>query len=148
MTKEKIEQNLILKLTFDFALSIIDFCEKLDQKKKYVISMQLLKAGTAIGSNAVDAQNSANRADFIQKFKSAAKEAEQTQYWLLLCKHSDAYPDCDDLLVGVEEINSVIGKIVYSSKKKNSSNLPAEKRSSNQQSDNAIPGQQHSFSRH
>ena len=33
MTKEKIEQNLILKLSFDFALLIITFCEELDSEK-------------------------------------------------------------------------------------------------------------------
>jgi four helix bundle protein len=146
MTKEKIEQNLILKLTFDFALSIIAFCEKMDQKKKFVISMQLLKAGTAIGANAIEAQNSASKTDFIHKFKLAAKEADQTQYWLLLCQHTAAYPDCDDLLNRLQEINAVIGKIIYSSKKKNSSNLPADKRSSNQRINNGVPRKQHSLS--
>ena len=140
MRKEKIEQNTILKLSFDFALSIIEFCEKLDQKKKYVISMQLLKAGTAIGANAIEAQNSANRADFINKFRAAAKEADQTQYWLLLCNHTAAYPDCDELLARIEEIGNVINKIIYSSKKKNSSNLPVDKQNSTKQFSDVVSG--------
>jgi len=85
MTKEKIDQNLILKLSFDFALLIITFCEKIDTEKKYVISSQLLKSGTSVGANAMEAQNGENKADFIHKFKIAAKEAEEAQYWLLLC---------------------------------------------------------------
>ncbi len=119
MTKEKIEQNLILKLTFDFSLMVITFCERLESAKKYVIARQLFKSGTSIGANAMEAQNSESKADFIHKFKIAAKEAEETQYWLLLlCDYSKTYPDCKELLAKIEEINNVIGKIISSSKKK------------------------------
>jgi four helix bundle protein len=117
MIKEKIEQNLILKLSFDFALLLIEFCEKLETERKYVIARQLLKSGTSIGANAMEAQNAESKADFIHKFKVAAKEAEETQYWLLLCDYSNNYPDCKVLLVKIEEINNVIGKIISSSKK-------------------------------
>ena len=118
MTKEKIEQNLVLKLSFDFALSIIAFCEQLEDEKKYVIARQLLKSGTAIGANAMEAQNSESKADFIHKFKIAAKEAEETQYWLLLCDYSKTYPNCKGLLAEIDAINNVVGKIISSSKKK------------------------------
>jgi hypothetical protein len=37
MTKEKIEQNLVLKPSINFSLSIIDFCEGLDANKKYLL---------------------------------------------------------------------------------------------------------------
>jgi four helix bundle protein len=118
MVKEKIEQNPILKLTFDFSLLIIAYCEKLDADKKYVIARQLLKSGTSIGANAMEAQNAESPADFIHKFKIAAKEAGETQYWLLLCHYSLGYPDCKNLLSKIEEINKVIGKILFSSKRK------------------------------
>lgn len=119
MNKEKIEQNLVLKLSFDFSLLIIEFCEKLELSKKYVIARQLLKSGTSIGANAMEAQNPESKADFIHKFKIAAKEAEETQYWLLLCEYSKSYPDCSALLRKIEEINNVIGKIISTSKRKN-----------------------------
>ena len=118
MTKEKIEQNLILKLSFDFALLIITFCEKLDSEKKYVIARQLLKSGTSIGANAMEAQNGESKADFIHKFKIAAKEAEETQYWLLLCDYSKNYPDCKELLAKIDEINNVIGKLFHLPKRR------------------------------
>ena len=118
MTKEKIEQNLVLKLTFDFALSIIAFCDRLESEKKYVVARQLLKSGTSIGANAMEAQNAESKADFIHKFKIAAKEAEETQYWLLLCDYSKTYPDCKELIAEIESINNVIGKIISSSKRK------------------------------
>jgi len=30
--------------------------------------------------------------------KIAAKEADETEYWLLLCKKSESYTSCDELL--------------------------------------------------
>jgi four helix bundle protein len=83
-----------------------------------VISKQLLKSGTAIGANAMEAQNAESTADFIHKFKVAAKEAEETQYWLLLYSYSKNYPDCKELLSKIDEINSVLAKIISSTKKK------------------------------
>jgi len=118
MTKEKIDQNLVLKLTFEFSLSIIAFCERLESEKKYVVARQLLKSGTAVGANAMEAQNAESKADFIHKFKIAAKEAEETNYWLMLCDYSKTYPDCKELIAEIESINNVIGKIISSSKRK------------------------------
>jgi four helix bundle protein len=45
------KENLIVKLTFEFALDIIEFSELLEEKKKFVIARQILKAGTSIGAN-------------------------------------------------------------------------------------------------
>ena len=39
------QPNLILELTFQFSLDIIEFCEVLEVKRKYVIANQLLKSG-------------------------------------------------------------------------------------------------------
>jgi four helix bundle protein len=119
MKKENIENNPILKLSFDFALSVVEYCELLESNKKHVIARQLLKAGTSIGANAMEAQNSESKADFIHKMKIAAKEAEETQYWLLICSLSNNYPNCDSLLQNLEAIGKVLSSIISSSKKNN-----------------------------
>lgn len=113
----KIEQNPILKLTFEFSLQILEFSEVLHENKKFVIANQLLKSGNSIGANVMEFQNAKSKNDFIHKFKIAAKEAEETQYWLLLCKSAKSYPNCDTLILKLDEINRVIGKIISSSKK-------------------------------
>ncbi len=66
------QPNLILELTFQFSLDIIEFCEVLEVKRKYVIANQLLKSGTSIGANAREAQGAESRADFVHKLKIAA----------------------------------------------------------------------------
>ena len=85
MKKELFISNPILKLSFDFSLMIVEYCEKLEELKKYNLAMQLFKSGTSIGANAMEAQNGESRADFIHKMKIAAKEAEESQYWLWVC---------------------------------------------------------------
>jgi four helix bundle protein len=119
MQKEMFEKNPILKLSFDFSLMVIAYCERLEPEKKYIISRQLLKSGTSIGANAMEAQNAESKVDFIHKMKIAAKEAEESQYWLWLCEYSLSYPDCKKLQDNLEEINKVLGKISSTSKKKN-----------------------------
>ena len=51
------KENEIVKVSFDFALMIIDDCELLENLKKYVIARQLLRSGTCIGANIREAQN-------------------------------------------------------------------------------------------
>src|SRR6266513_575712 len=98
MRKELIENNPLLKKTIEFSLAVIEYCEKLEENKKYVIAKQLLRSSTSIGANAMEAQNPESKPDFIHKMKIAAKEADETQYWLLLCDYSNNYPECKHLL--------------------------------------------------
>ena len=117
MKKELFDRNPILKLSFEFSLMIIRYCEELERNKQYVIARQLLKSGTSIGANAMEAQNGESKADFIHKMKIAAKEAEESQYWIWLCAYSDSYPDCTQLQNKLEEINRVLGKILSTAKR-------------------------------
>ena len=86
-----LEKNVIVKLSFEFALDIIAYAEQLDALRKYVIARQLLKSGTSIGANIREAQNAESRRDFVHKMKISAKEADETEYWLLLCNSSNGY---------------------------------------------------------
>ena len=114
---EEFKENIIVNLTFEFALKIIDFCDDLDNLKKYALSNQLFKSGTSIGANTREAQNAESKADFIHKFKISAKETEETEYWLLLCKHSMKLPDTSHLLIELEPIKKIINKIIGTSKR-------------------------------
>ena len=119
MNKETIDKNPILKLSFVFALEIIKFCDELQSQKKFVIAQQLLKSGTTICANAIEAQNSESKADFIHTFKVAAKEGEEAEYFLLLCDLLNSYPNYNHLLQKIESINRIIGKIISTTKKLN-----------------------------
>jgi len=53
---------------------------------------------SSIGANSNEAQNSKSTDDFVYKFKIAAKEANETEYWLNLCQFSKSLPDCSELI--------------------------------------------------
>lgn len=111
-------ENLIVTKTFDFALKSIDYSENLRSMHKYEMASQLFRSGTSIGANVWEAQNAESPADFIHKFKIAAKEADETLYWFRLCKASPHYPDPQlQTLTELESIIKIISKIISSSKR-------------------------------
>jgi four helix bundle protein len=111
------ERNIIVEKSIDFSLDIIDFCELLDSKRKYVLSKQLLKSGTSIGANIHEAQSAESRADFIHKLKISAKEANETNYWLILCNRSKHYPSNFKLVEDLLSIQKLLSSIISSAKR-------------------------------
>lgn len=110
------KENIILEKTFNFALDVIEFAELLNDKKKFILSNQFFRSGTSIGANVRESQHAESDADFIHKMKIAAKEAEETEYWLLLCKKSKHYPTNERLLSDLNEIQRILTKIIHTTK--------------------------------
>jgi four helix bundle protein len=117
MRKELVENNPILKHSMEFSLMVIEYCELLEASRKYVIARQLLRSATSIGANSMEAQNAESKPDFIHKLKIAAKEADETQYWLSLCDYSKTYPECKHLVTKLEEIQKILNKILGTAKR-------------------------------
>jgi len=117
------KENIILNKSFDFALKIIEFSELLEAQKKYVIGKQVLRSGTSIGANVREAQSAESKTDFVHKLKIALKEAEETDYWLLLCKYSKNYPFDEGLL----ELNNELIKLLTSIVQTTQNNYRANK---------------------
>ena len=74
------KDNLIVKLSFEFALKIISYSEEIRQINRFEMASQIFRSGTSIGANIREAQNAESKADFIHKFKIAAKEAVEVKY--------------------------------------------------------------------
>ncbi|MCD4698133.1 MAG: four helix bundle protein [Bacteroidales bacterium] len=111
------KENIILEKTFNFALEIIIVYKYLRfQQKEYVMSKQLLKSGTSIGANAVEADSAQSHKDFIAKMSISLKEANETRYWIRLLLYSD-YLDKRDILNKTEEIIRIITKILLTARK-------------------------------
>lgn len=105
-------RNEVLELSLTFALNVIAFSETLDLRKKYVISKQLLRSGTSIGACISEAQKAESRADFFHKMSIAAKEAEETEYWLKLCDMAATYPQPGHLFKEIKSIQKLLSKIL------------------------------------
>jgi four helix bundle protein len=118
----KYKDNLILKLSFELAVDVIKFSEFLDEKRKFTVSNQILRSGTSIGANIKEAQNAESKLDFIHKLKISSKEADELEYWLLLCNEVESYPNTDELLEKLTSIKKLLNKIISSSKKMSNNN--------------------------
>ncbi len=110
------KENLIVNLTSDFALKIIDYSEQLNQLKKFEMASLIFRSGTSIGVNISEAQNAESKKDFIHKFKISAKEADELEYRILLCERSKHYPNPTGIKDDLIAIIKVISKIISTSK--------------------------------
>jgi four helix bundle protein len=119
MIMRNYKDNIIVKMTFQFSLDVIEFAEVLRDMKRFVFSDQVLRAACSIGANVKEAQGAESKADFVHKIKIALKEAEETEYWLELCDFARNYPKPGKLLADIENILKVLNKIVSTSKRNN-----------------------------
>ena len=113
---KKYQENPILRETFEFAVLIVKYAEILEGNRKYVIAKQVIRSGTSVGANVKEAQNAESKADFIHKLKIALKEADETEYWLFICKNIDNYPDPTALIEKLNGIIKILNKIISTSK--------------------------------
>lgn len=100
--------NPLLDKSKAFALRIIKLYKYLcEEKKEFILSKQILRAGTSIGANVRESQRGQSKADFYAKLNIALKEADETAYWLELLHESEyikndafdsIYPDCEELI--------------------------------------------------
>lgn len=61
------ENNPIVEKVLKFSLDLISFCEELEKQRKFIIANQLLRSGTSIGANVLEAQNPHSRMILFQK---------------------------------------------------------------------------------
>ena len=107
----------IVQKSMVFSIAIVRFCEFLSKRKHFIISNQLLKAGTSIGANIFEAQYPESRVDFIHKMKLAQKEANETLYWLILCENLEKSIVQQEMIGNVNEILAMLSKIITTTKK-------------------------------
>ena len=103
MNKQELENRLI-----DFAATIIIVASKFE--KNYAgnhLAGQIIRSGTSPALNYGEAQSAESSKDFIHKMNIALKEANETEYWLMLLKDSEyineesftsIHKDCDELI--------------------------------------------------
>ena len=109
--------NLIVDLTFAFSLKIVEFTEELEARRKFNMANQLFRSGTSVGANVREAQGAESKDDFRHKCKIAYKEAEETEYWLQICKHAKNNPFDQSMLDDIQSIIKILGKIISSTRK-------------------------------
>ena len=94
-----------------FAIRIVKLYRYLcSEKKEYVLSKQLLRSGTSIGANVVEAQSAISKKDFLAKMYIAFKECNETEYWLELLHETDSLTD--DEFESINQDNLTLKKLL------------------------------------
>ena len=86
------------------------------------MSKQLYRSGTAVGALVREGEFAQSKADFINKYSVALKEANETQYWLKLLHHGKFIDDktFDSIIKDAEEVTALLVSIVKTSKENSS----------------------------
>ena len=100
--------NQIVEKSYYFAIRIVKMTKLLTARRtEDVLTRQILKSGTAVGALISEAVFAQSKADFINKYSIALKEANETKYWLDLFHDTEIisekeyvsiYPDCVELV--------------------------------------------------
>jgi four helix bundle protein len=115
----KMKENIIKKKSFEFALKIIELYKMMKSKNEFVISKQLIRAGTSIGANINEAEAAQSKADFIHKMSIASKEARESKYWLMLLQKSRIIEfEYISYIEDIDEIINILTSIVKTSQER------------------------------
>lgn len=112
-------KNVIAIKSYAFAIKIINLYKFLIQEKKeFVLSKQLLRSGTAIGALIKEAEHAQSKADFLNKMNMSLKEANETEYWLMLLKDTSYISEKEFISIAndASEILKVLISIVKTTK--------------------------------
>ncbi len=117
--------NVVKDKSFGFAVQIVRFCKVLtSERKEFVLSKQLLKAGTSVGANIREGVNAQSTPDFIHKLAIAQKECDESIYWLELLRETGYATDSEfnSLNQHAVEILKILRSIILTSKSKQNPN--------------------------
>ena len=79
----------IKRRTYNYALDIVKLVENLPRDTTArTIGQQLLRSGTSVGANVIEAQAASSRRDFSNFYRHALKSANESKFWLDLLKDS------------------------------------------------------------
>lgn len=84
----KIKSDLKSRCYF-FSLELIQLIDSLPKNASaQIIAKQLLRSGTSVGANLVEATAASSKLDFKKYHEIALKSANETKYWLGLLRDS------------------------------------------------------------
>ena len=109
-------QGPVYEKSFEFALAIVELYKKLIAQREYVLSKQLLRSGTSIGANIVEASAAYSKGDFAYRMSVASREARETNWWLRLLQKSQLVTvDLNDEIESCDELIKLLTSIVKTS---------------------------------
>jgi four helix bundle protein len=106
------KDNIIRDKSYAFAIRIVKLYKYLcEEKKEFILSKQLLRSGTSIGTNIEEAIGGQSEKDFYSR---------ETHYWIRLLTDTEylTKEQSDSILNDIEELLRIIGSIQKTMKSK------------------------------
>ncbi len=114
-------KNEFKKRLYTFVLRLIKFIDKLPHDSVCgVIGKQLLRSGTSILANYIEANSASSKKDFINFFTHSLKSANESKVWLSLLRDTKKGNDNEIKLLLDEliEISNILASIILTLKGK------------------------------
>ena len=106
---------------YKFVLSVLQIVKLVPKTTENLVMLkQLIRSSSSVGANAMEADGSETKKEFIHRFTISKKEAKETHYWLSLL--SDHNPKIKQDLLNIidenQQLVKIISKIILNSKAK------------------------------
>lgn len=102
--------------TLQFSKYLIKFLKILKRNDiDSILVKQLVRSGTSIGANYIEANDSLGKKDFVHRLRIARKEAKETVYWLKLIESSCNPKDVDRFIKEATELQKILSAIIKKS---------------------------------
>ncbi|MBU3901570.1 four helix bundle protein [Patescibacteria group bacterium] len=90
-------------------IKVIDFLSK--DGSSQIMARQVLRSGTSIGANYIEAQAASSKKDFTNFLHHSLKSANESKFWLALLRDSGKMrrEDADYLLRELDELSRILG---------------------------------------
>jgi four helix bundle protein len=121
MNNNKEWKKQLIERLLDFAVNIVLLANKLPKTPAgFAIASQLVKAGTSIGANFIEAQDASSVKDFIQKLSISLRESREAWYWLRVIEKSGllSHSQIKKELIECGEITAILISSIRSAKNK------------------------------
>ena len=115
------KDNIIRNRSYAFAVRIVNLYKYLaESKREFVLSKQVLRSGTSIGAMVKESEHAESKADFIHELSIALKEANETEYWLMLLKDTNYLNllEYEGIQNDISELIKLLASIIKTSKSK------------------------------
>jgi four helix bundle protein len=108
--------SILTEKSIDFAIRMAKCYQYLmNDRQEFIMSKQMFRSGTSIGANVHEGIQAQSKADFVNKYSIALKEASETSYWLVVL-HRSQFLD-DNLYMSLkQDIDELIRLLVSSIK--------------------------------
>lgn len=105
--------------TAKFGEEVIKFAQAIDKNEitKPLIG-QIVRSGTSIGANYMEADGAESRKDFIHKLGICKKECKETEHWLrmIATANSSLKDKCQELWRECQELTLIFSAIINNTK--------------------------------